>query len=210
MGWNNYHSSIPLFVVDWNSVDRNPGRQIDWARVAESRRAGTVYTITTSGAAAAAVALPVTALPVALPAGTILNFTGAGETAILTAPAAAGATSLAVEPLDAAIEASDTATYIISQSNDKVIPGGTVMCVVVASGKMVPRAERPGAEEAIGILISTAIENAKGDALSGHGLIVGGVIYENLLPEVVTAYKTELENNGTAWAWVTYSDSAEA
>ncbi len=147
-------------------------------------------------------------MTVALPIGTRLDFTGAGEFAILTAPAAVGATSLTVEALDAAIEASDTATYSVSLSNNKVVPAGTVMAQL-ASAMLVPRAARPGAEVAIGILISTATENSKTDSLSGYGVIVGGVIYESLLPEVITAYKTDLETYGTSWAWLPYADSSE-
>lgn len=210
MGWKStIYGSSPSFVADPESIDRNSGRQIDWSRVGEAYRAGERYTITTSAQAnAAAVAISVTALPVALPVGTVLDFTGAGEFAILTAPAAKGATSLTVEALDAQVESGDTATYIVSASRSKVIPAGTVMCQL-SSGKIVPRAARPGSEEAYGLLWSTAVENERNDSLSGYGLIVGGVIYETLLPETITSYKTELETNGTSWVWEAYSDSRE-
>lgn len=210
MGWTNHYNSAPVFVADWNSIDRNTGRQVDWTRVPDSYRSGTTYTITTSAiAAAAATSISVTALPVALPTGTILNFSGTGETAILTAPAAAGATTLTVEALDAQIESGDTAPYIVSESGNKVIPAGTVMAFLSGT-KMVPRAVQPGSEGAWGLLMSTAEENSKSDSLSGYGVIVGGVIYENLLPETITSYKTELETNGTTFLWLTYSDSSEA
>lgn len=70
-------------------------------------------TVTVGGAGAAigATAIPVAAISGPIPSGTILDFTGAGEFALLTAAAATGATSLTVEALDAAIEAGDTATY---------------------------------------------------------------------------------------------------
>jgi hypothetical protein len=210
MGWTSHYNSAPVFVADWESIDRNTGRQIDWLRVPDTYRAGTSYTITTSAQAlAAATSISVTALPVALPVGQVLDFSGTGEFARLTAAAAAGATSITVEALDAQIESGDTATYRVSESNDKVIEAGTVMCQL-STGKIVPRADRPGSEEAIGLLISTATENSRSESLSGHGIIVGGVIYENLLPETITSYKTELESNGTAYAWQTYADSAEA
>lgn len=207
MGWNTTYNSNPSFVADWNSIDRGQGRQIDWTKVPDTYKAGTTYTITTGGAAAAAVALPVTALPVALPVGAVLRF-GTGEYARLTAPAAVGATSLAVEALEAAIEAADTAPFVVSLSNHKVIPAGTVMAFLSGT-KMVPRAVQPGSEGSWGLLMSTAEENSKSDSLSGHGVIVGGVIYENLLPETITSYKTELETNGMTWLWLTYSDSSE-
>jgi hypothetical protein len=118
MGWTTHYNSVPVFVADWESIDRNTGRQIDWTRVPETYVTGTNYTITTGAqAAAAATSITVTALPIALPTGTVLNFTGTGEFARLTAPAAAGATSLAVEALDAQIESGDTATYVVSSSD---------------------------------------------------------------------------------------------
>ncbi len=210
MGWQStIYGSMPSFVADPESIDRNTGRQIDWTRISNTYKAGTSYIVKANGAAAAAAtSITVDALPIALPIGTVLDFAGAGEFATLTAPAAAGDTTLTVEALDAGIEDNDEATYLVSASNDKVIPAGTVMAEL-ASGKVVPRVARPGAEAAIGILWSTATENSLTDALTGYAIIVGGVIYETLLPETITSYKTELETNGTSWVWETYSDNRE-
>lgn len=217
MGWQERNVSAPGFVADWNSIDRNTGRQIDWSLVPETYLTGTSYTITvTEPADATDTALTVAALPVDLPVGSVLDFAGVGEFARLTAPASAGDTELAVEALDAAIEDNDTATVIVSGPgglpNEKVIPAGTTMCEL-ASGKIVPRAARPGAETAMGLLIATASQpgalGARSHAKSGHGLIVGGVIYENLLPEDISAYKTELATNGSGWVWQTYADNTE-
>jgi hypothetical protein len=80
--------------------------------------------VTTSGAAAGATSIPVTAISGAIPNGTVLNWTGTGEFSVLTSAAAAGATSLAVEALDAAIEASDTATYA-GTTTKKFVRSGT-------------------------------------------------------------------------------------
>lgn len=70
-----------------------------------------VLVTTTAQAAAAATSIAVAALSAKIPAGAVLNFTGAGEFAVLTAEAAEGATSLDVEALDAQIESGDTATF---------------------------------------------------------------------------------------------------
>jgi hypothetical protein len=203
---------MPNFVADPESIDRNTGRQIDWTKIPDSYKAGTSYTITAQALAnAAATSITVTATLVALPTGTVLNFTGAGHFATLSAPAAVGATALTVEALDTAIGSGYTAPYLVSYSQEKVIPAGTVMCELTG-GLIVPRAARPGSETAIGILWSTATESRfepSSDALTGYGIIVGGVIYENLLPETITSYKTELETNGTSWVWETYADSRE-
>jgi hypothetical protein len=72
---------------------------------------GQVTVTAPSGAALGATSITVTALDGPIPAGTVLDFTGTGELAILTACAVDGATTLAVGALDAAIEAGDTATY---------------------------------------------------------------------------------------------------
>lgn len=211
MGWNRHYPSAPIFVADWNSIDRNTGRQVDWSEVPDSYRAGVSYTITaTEPAIATATTITVAALPVALPVGTLLNFLGAGEVAELSAPAALGATTLTVLALDAAIEDNDTATYVVSQSGDKVLKAGIAVSQLT-NGKIVPRAVSTGAGAigAIGLMLTPAIENSKGDSLSGYGIVVGGVIYENLLPEVITSYKTELETNGMSWVWATYADSTE-
>lgn len=213
MGWKTtIFGSMPNFVADPESIDRNTGRQIDWAKIPASYTAGTNYTITASATAAiAAVTIAVTALPVALPVGTVLNFTGAGKFATLTANALKGATALTVEALDASVVNGNTATYTVSFSQAKVIPAGTIMSELT-SGLVVPRVARPGSEAAIGILWSTATDNTyepNSDSLSGYGIIIGGVIYENLLPETITAYKTELNTSGTGFAWATYADSRE-
>lgn len=71
---------------------------------------GSIVTVGTGGAAAAATTVPVTALPVALPSGTALWFGGL-KVATLTASASAAATSLTVAPLSAALVAGDTANY---------------------------------------------------------------------------------------------------
>jgi hypothetical protein len=202
--------ATPDFIVDPESIDRNSGRVIDWSQVPDSYKAGTTYSITTTAqAAAAAVAILVQALPVALPSGTVLNFAGAGRFATLTAPAAVGATSLTVEALDVIIPTATAAPYTVSKSGNKAILSGTVMAQL-ASGRVVPRAARPGSETAMGLLWGTAIENLPSAPLSGYAIIVGGVIYENLLPEVITAFKSELVTNGSGWVWQTYQDSTEA
>lgn len=164
----------------------------------------------TADAAVGATSLTVEALDAAIESGDTANYPGVAQrmVAVVTVAAAAAATSLTVAPLSGPITDNAQATYRVSSSNTKVIPGGTVLCEL-SNGKVVPRAARPGSESAIGILWSTATENSKNEALTGYGVIVGGVIYENLLPETITSYKAELETNGTSFVWATYSDSRE-
>jgi hypothetical protein len=75
--------------------------------------------------AAAAIALPVVALPGAIPAGTLLQFGDAGENVRVTTAAAKGAVSLVVDPLPQQIESGDVAVY--SKYGRKSIASGTLV-----------------------------------------------------------------------------------
>lgn len=91
----------------------------------------------------------------------------------------------------------------------KTVPAGTVLCRL-ASGKYCPRAERPGAETAARILLATAHQDDASDAV-GHGVLIGGPVYENLLPDKDDAawadFKTELAAAGCTFVYETYGDS---
>lgn len=68
-------------------------------------------TVGVAGAAIGAVSVPVAALTGPIPSGTILDFTGTGKFAKLTATAALGATTLAVEALPQALVSGDAAVF---------------------------------------------------------------------------------------------------
>jgi len=64
---------------------------------------------------------------------------------------------------------------------------------------------------AVGLLASEANEDAPAEALSGYGIITGGVVWENLLPnaeagELPAGTKTALTNGGAAFQYHTYED----
>jgi hypothetical protein len=214
MGRTTYNVSTPAFVADHHSINRLPtGRQIDWDQVGDSYRDTAEIVKLAAAALADATSLTVDALPVAIQAGTNLYFGQSKEFARVTANAAAGATSLTVEALPSALEDDDEAT--LGGLGEKTIPAGTVMAAL-SSGKMVPRAALPGSETAIGILEATAVENSKSAALSGYGVIIGGSLYENLLPEasgspavINSTYKTEMQTAGvgTGFAFFQYADN---
>jgi hypothetical protein len=206
-------SSAAGFVADWNSIDRLDGRQIDWANVSESERLTPGQIVTTSGAAAAATSLPVTALTVAIPSGTVLNFLpGSGKFAKLTAAAAVGATSLTVQALPTTIANLDTAVF--PGTGAKRLRAGTVVGTLLGAGKVSPRIVTTN--PARGILETDAVEGDVNAALSGYGIIIGGAIYEALLPEasgsprvLAAAVKTELDTpgQGTGFAFLEYIDT---
>lgn len=107
------------------------------------------------------------------------------------------------------VDAVRAETY--SEHTTKVIPAGTVMCKL-ASGKMIPRADRENAETAIGILWKTAVELQYFDPSMGESVIAGGPVFETLLPEVGSAdldatVKAELNAAGTGFVFVEYTQT---
>lgn len=103
------------------------------ARVDAAQWVTTTYTITApDGAASGATSIVVTATLVALPSGTVLDWTGTGELSKLSANAALGATSLSVVALDAAIESGDTAPFAVTDATPVTVPSGTVVGRTIA------------------------------------------------------------------------------
>jgi hypothetical protein len=170
----------------------------------------------TTAAAAGATSLTIDATETIIESGDAATFPGGTIQARVTANAALAATSLTVDELQFGIANDAQAT--IGGTGARSIPAGTIVAELT-SGKIVPRAIRPGAETATGILETNAVENDRSAALSGHGVIIGGAIYENLLPDATgtpavlpTAYKTELQTAGvgTGFAFEQYADTRGA
>lgn len=164
----------------------------------------------TAAAAAGATSLTVAALPTALVSGDVATFSGGTKSARLTAAAAAAATSLTVDELPLPIASGDSATS--PGEGLKTLRAGTVVGELLGGGKVSPRVATTN--PATGILETTAVYGEKVAALSGYGVITGGVLYENMLPEatgspkvLATAVKTELNANGTGFAFEQYGDS---
>lgn len=218
MGRTITNSSTAGFVVDPASVDRNDGRQIDWSLVGEERRetpgnAIVSVVVGAAGAAAAATSAPVAALTAPIPSGTTLDFGGA-KFARLTAPAATGAVALTVAALPTALVSGDTATYAGTKgTGNKVLRAGTAVGETLSgTGEISPRVVTTN--PAIGFLASDAVENEVTAPRSGYGVVVGGIVYENLLPDAVAGVlpagiKTELNTAGASKGFLfqTYADN---
>ncbi len=209
------YSSHASFVLDPQSIDKDGGRQIDWANVAEKYRLTPGGTVTlTANAAIDAVALAVVALLIPVKSGTLLHFGESKEFARVTADAAVGATALTVEALPAAIESGDAA--IVKGEGKKILPAGAVMGELIdltagGPGKVSPRVVTTN--PAIGLLASDAVEDDPAAALSGYGLVRGGIVYEALLPDatgtpriLAAAIKTELAANSKGFVYAVYKD----
>lgn len=200
----NFVNSMPGFVVDWATIVKNSGRQVDWTKVGLEYTDGGFVVQMNGAAIATAVSLTVDPLKGPVKAGTLLNFTGPGEVAVVTTDAALGATTIAVEPLDAAIEDNDTAT--VPGTGKKKVPAGTPMAEDATNHKIFPRTATAAAT---GLLATDALEDDRSAALTGYGVLVGGVIYQNLLPVTLdSTMKTELQATGTStgFYWETYED----
>lgn len=209
MGRTTWYDTFPGFVAEQASVQRNTGRQIDWTQVPEKHRSSAVLVKLNGAVSVDATSITVDALSGAIPAGTLLHFGESKEFVKVTAAAAAAATTLTVEVVPTALEDNDEAYY--GGTGDKVIAAGTVMAEL-SGGKLVPRVDRPGSETATCILESSASDGDEAAAASGYGCIVGGVIYENLLPTYSDAnwstIKGELNTAGVGYfVWETYADN---
>lgn len=122
--------SSPAWAGDFMSRDHliPGGAKVDAAQFAGAD--AVIVTVGAAGAAGGATSVPVAALSGPIPSGTILDFTGSGKFAKLTAAAATGATTLTVEALPQALVSGDVATYLgVTQ---KTILSGTVVGRTIA------------------------------------------------------------------------------
>jgi hypothetical protein len=169
-----------------------------------------------AAAATGATSLTVNALAADIANAAEATFAGGTKQARVTAAAAVGATTVSVDELEFGIADNSEAKVEGSVGTGaKFIPAGTVMARL-SSGKGVPRSIITGAEAACCILASNASDDDTNAGYTGYGELIGGVLYENLLPEadsgtglISSTYKTELAvaGVGTGFAYRVYSDS---
>jgi hypothetical protein len=162
----------------------------------------------TAAALAGATSITVEALPEDIDNGATATFEGGTIQARLTAAAAKAATAITVDDLQFAVP--DNAEAIYSPSGALVIKSGTIMAEL-SGGKIIPRSAVTGGETAIGFLVGDAEDGALQDALSGYGLIVGGVVYGELLPDRnesgFATWIAEINTAGPGLRLETYSDN---
>lgn len=85
------------------------------------------------------------------------------------------------------------------------IPAGTAMSIL-ASGEICPYANRPATEAALGLLVASANSDDR-SGYAGHGLIIAGSIFENLLPDFAGGSWVAITGDlSTAFHWLTYED----
>lgn len=91
---------------------------------------------------------------------------------------------------------------------------GTASVSQVVGGTYAAGGTIIAARSAAGILETDAVYLGHGDSLSGYSLLVGGVVYDTLLPDATStpkvlpaAYKSELAAAGCSFKYSTYADS---
>lgn len=213
----NYVTRLP-FVVDPKSIVRNGGRQIDWDAVPETYRQGAVLVTAATDANTGATQITVSAITGDIPNNYVLYFGQAGEFARLNEKAEAGTTVLQVDATGTTIEATDTATY--PGTGQKLIPAGKAMAER-STGLLIPRVDQTTTSEVATCFLETnAVEDDPSQSLSGFGCIIGGALYENLLPDatagattgtISSTYKNELVGNtstprSTGFVFLQYED----
>lgn len=184
----------PRWLQDFRSRDHLIPGGIKLDAAAFPKEGTVVVTVAAAGAPLAAVSIPLaSAIPAGLkiPSGTVLNFTGVGEFALLTADANPGATALTVEALDAAIEAGDTATYV--GTGKRLVKSGTFVGRTIAerdaAAPFGPVAD--GDADAESYLLAFSVEDLDED---NDGVLVrpGSVVKENYLPNIAAYTATQL------------------
>lgn len=169
----------PGFIADHSSVERNSGRQVAWELVGADRQTTQGQIVRLAAAAyEAEYSLSVAELAGAIEKGVTLHF--ASGDAKLTAPAAAGDTSIDVEPLATDLDDGDTAR--IAGSGGKRLVAGTAVDedVVGSIRRIFPTYDGTGC---IGLLATDANELSDVESLSGYGVITHAKVYEALLPD---------------------------
>lgn len=101
------------------------------------------------------------------------------------------------------------ATY--GAAGSKSLKAGTIVSEVTATGKIVPRALALAGTTTLGILETAAGESSESDSLSGYGVIRGGGIYSNRLPDAAdAAFATMQTELGARFYFETTADSRAA
>ena len=106
------------------------------------------------------------------------------------------------------IDWSQVSDDYLNADGKKEIPSGTPIGDTLGDGGS-PRVAITN--PAIGLLETTAVEGDLTAAKTGYGLVIGGVIYETLLPAALDEdTQNELQAAGTGFVFQTYFDSRAA
>lgn len=109
--------------------------------------------------------------------------------------------------------------FIVESTGKKKLPAGSIVDEledgqIVEHGGSDATVSPEDAGATLGILLTDANEDASEEALTGYGILVGGVLYDNLLPDasgdplsIGGTAKTALVNAGCTFKYVQHVDS---
>jgi hypothetical protein len=212
MGRTTTNTTRPAFVADPGSIDRNTGRQVDWTNVPTTFKnadgnkvilAGTVMSgeVNSDGIGDAGKMVPRSA-------------TTTVTVAVSSNVATATATAHPFKVGDTVYITGANLAYVNGEKTVASVPTANTFTFAAVGADASATGTITTAWRTCGILETNATENSTTDSLSGYGVIVGGVVYENLLvdatgtPKVLPAqYKTELSELGLGFYYATYQDS---
>lgn len=199
---NSYNLTRVRAVVDESSLERTPGGQINWAVLtaesdgAKRAKGGLVVSRRADGqleprSYSQTLTSVVVSSNVATATKTAHGYS-VGEQVYISGSNLAYANGVKTI---ASVPTADTFTYDATGSNATAT--GTIIASRVATE----------------ILETDATDKNLSEALSGYGTLVGGVLYENLLPDATgtpkvlpAQYKTELINAGCTFKFRQYAD----
>ena len=205
---SNLITTLP-FVADPNAITRHPGRVVDWASVPttyiptggskKQLKGGTVVGVKNGKWLPCAVGGTVSALVVASNVATVTLEDHGYVVGDVVTVAGSNLAYANISATIATVADADTFTYVATGSNATAT--GTITARVTAKA-----------------ILATPAQEGGPDAITGHGALIGGSFYENLLPDATgtpkalpAAYKTELAAAATTgYAFLAYADSATA
>lgn len=206
MGRTTSYPTRPAFVVDPQSLSRNSGRQIDWAKVPAAYKnaagkkvvhAGSVLGVTVDGQAVPRAATQT--LTSVVVASNVATATLAAHGYKVGDKLTIAGASLAYangQIVVASVPDANTVTYAATGANATAT--GTITAAYTAQC----------------LLLTEAIEGQASDSRSGYGCLIGGVLFENRLPDATgtpallpSAFKSELAAAGVGFAFEQFADS---
>jgi hypothetical protein len=212
MGRTTTNTTRPAFVADPGSIDRNTGRQVDWTNVPTTFKnadgnkvilAGTVMSgeVNSDGIGDAGKMVPRSA-------------TTTVTVAVSSNVATATATAHPFKVGDTVYITGANLAYVNGEKTVASVPTANTFTFAAVGADASATGTITTAWRVCGILETNATENSMTDSLSGYGVIVGGVLFQNLLPDstgtpkvLPAQYKTELDELGPGFYWSTYQDS---
>jgi len=198
MGRTTRNASRPGLIANDSSIDLNSGRTVDWANVPTSRENADGDKEITAG------------MPMSFSANGMIPRSDTEFS--LSNLTESGGTATATTSNDHNYEVGDEVTISGTTNYDgtyeiTAVPSATTFEFSI-SGSPADESSGTVVIEANGLIRTNAIEGEPSHSLSGYGVVVGGVVYGNLLPVSLTdTYKSELQDHGSGFVFETYEDN---